>query len=160
MCAITLCSLSEVFARACWVQADTSSIYSEFSQLHYIAFTWDSRKSKKETWICSVDLHHSSHRVSFSKALHARENKFDHSNLTFWSSTNPCSRCHLGATACVIILTNFTPACSGTSKTSGQFLEAVTWVTSKHEALCRGMGVGELAKLAWKQEIPSSDFSP
>lgn len=53
MCAITLCSLSEVFARACWVQADTSSIYSEFSQLNYLAFTWGSRKSKNETWICS-----------------------------------------------------------------------------------------------------------
>lgn len=57
-----------------------------------------------------------------------------------------------------IILTNFIPVCSGTSKTSGQFLEAVTWVTSKHKALRHGMKVGELAKLAWKQEIPSSDF--
>lgn len=65
-----------------------------------------------------------------------------------------------GAAACVIILTNFTPACSGTSKTSGQFLEAVTWVTSKHAVLCCGMGLGELAKLAWKQEILSADFPP
>lgn len=86
--------------------------------------------------------------------------KIDRSNLTFRSSINPCSRCHQGATTCVIILANFTPTCSETSKASGQFLEAVTWVTSKHEALCRGMGVGELAKLAWKQEIPSSDFFP
>lgn len=55
-------------------------------------------------------------------------------------------------------LTNFVPVCSETSKTSGQFLEALAWVTSKRKALHHGMEVGELAKLAGKQEIPRSVF--
>lgn len=152
MCAITLClyvpkRVEYNFFHLLWIFS---------AKLHSIH--WNSRKSKKETCICNVVLPHSSHSAFFSKALHARENKLGHSNLTFRSSINPHSCCHLGATTCVAILTNFSPACWRTCKTSGQFLEEVTWVTSKHEALCCGMGVEELAKLAWKQEIPSADF--
>lgn len=78
--------------------------------------------------------YHSLKRVSFFKDYVCKKKKvsFQLNLLKFSISTFILTS---GGNHIYIILTNFIPVYTGTFKTSEQFLEAVTWVTSKHKAL-------------------------